>query len=280
MVQKLKVAIVTGSSSGIGFSTALMLARNNFYTYASMRNLTKANAIKEIIKKENLPLQPIQLDVTNDRSVKDAVNKVLDEKKTIDVLVNNAGYGLMGCVEDLSIEEVKAQFETNVFGVIRVTQAVLPVMRKQKNGVIINVSSIAGRVAFPISNAYASTKFALEGLSESMRYEVGQFGIKVVLIEPGVITTNFVSAMVMPKKVLDQNSPYVQFMQKVNEAFKSKRENATDSEEVAKVILKAVTAENPEPRYLVGNDAAAWMEARKKMSDTEFEKFIKQDILR
>lgn len=277
---KLKVAIVTGSSSGIGFSTAIMLARSNFYTYASMRNISKADTIKEVAKKENLPLQVIQLDVTDDRSVKDAVNKVLDEKKTIDVLINNAGYGLIGCVEDISIEEVKAQFETNLFGVIRVTQAVLPAMRKQKNGVIINVSSIAGRVAFPISNAYASTKFALEGLSESMRYEVEQFGIKVVLVEPGVITTNFVSAMVMPKKVLAQNSPYAQFMQKVNEGFKLKRENATDSEEVAKVILKAVTAENPEPRYLVGKDATAWMDARKKMSDTEFEKFVKQDILR
>ncbi len=276
----MKVAIVTGSSSGIGFSTAVMLARNSFYTYASMRNLSKSNAIKEIAKKENLPLQPIQLDVTDDRSVKEAINKVLDEKKTIDVLVNNAGYGLIGCVEDLSIEEVKAQFETNVFGAIRVTQAVLPVMRKQKHGVIINVSSIAGRIAFPISNAYASTKFALEGLSESMRYEVEQFGIKVVLIEPGVITTNFVSAMVMPKKVLEQNSPYAQFMQKVNDGFKLKRENATDSEEVAKVILKAVTAENPEPRYLVGNDAVAWMEARKRMSDTDFAKFIKQDIMK
>ena len=276
----MKVAIVTGSSSGIGLSTAIMLARNNFYTYASMRNTSKANTIMEIAKKENLPLQAIQLNVTDDRSVKDAVNKVLDEKKTIDVLVNNAGYGLIGCVEDLSIEEIKAQFETNLFGVIRVTQAVLPVMRKQKNGVIINVSSIAGRVAFPVSNAYASTKFALEGLSESMRYEVEQFGIKVVLIEPGVITTNFVSAMVMPRKVREQNSPYAQFMQKVNDGFKSKRQNATDSEEVAKVILKAVTAENPEPRYLVGNDAIAWIEARKKMSDTEFEKFIKQDILR
>ncbi len=276
----MKVAIVTGSSSGIGFSTAIMLARNNFYTYASMRSISKANTIKEIAKKENLPLQVIQLDVTDDRSVKDAVNKVLDEKKTIDVLVNNAGYGLIGCVEDISIEEVKAQFETNLFGVIRVTQAVLPAMRKQKNGIIINVSSIAGRVAFPISNAYASTKFALEGLSESMRYEVEQFGIKVVLIEPGVITTNFVSAMVMPKKVLEQNSPYAQFMQKVNEGFKLKRQNATDSEEVAKVILKAVTAENPQPRYLVGKDATTWMEARNRMSDIEFEKFVKQDILR
>jgi NAD(P)-dependent dehydrogenase (short-subunit alcohol dehydrogenase family) len=257
-----------------------MLARNSFYTYASMRNISKANTIREIAKKENLPLQVIQLDVTDDRSVRDAVNTVLEEKKTIDVVVNNAAYGLIGCVEDISIEEVKAQFETNLFGVIRVSQTVLPAMRKQKDGIIINVSSIAGLIAFPISNAYASTKFALEGLSESMRYEVEQFGIKVVLVEPGVITTNFVNAMVKPKKLLELKSPYAQFMQQVNNGFKLKRENATSPEEVAKVILKAVTAENPAPRYLVGNDAVAWMEARRKMSDAEFETFIKQDILK
>ena len=275
----MKVAIVTGSSSGIGFATSVMLARNNFYTYASMRNIAKADRIKDIAKKENLPLQAIQLDVTDDRSVKDAVSKVLEEKKAIDVLVNNAGYGLMGCVEDLSMAEVKAQFETNLFGVIRVTQAVLPAMRKQKHGVIINVSSVAGRIAFPVSSAYASTKFALEGLSESMRYEVEPFGIKVVLVEPGVIRTNFVNAIVTPK-AFSPNSPYAQMMQRVAAGFGSKMEQATPPEEVAKVILKAVIAENPEPRYLVGNDAATWMEARKKMSDIEFEKFIKQDIMK
>jgi NAD(P)-dependent dehydrogenase (short-subunit alcohol dehydrogenase family) len=275
----LKVAIVTGSSNGIGLATSLLLAKNNIYTYASMRNLAKANSIKEIAKKENLPLEAIQLDVTNDRSVKDAINKVLDEKETIDVLVNNAGYGLMGCVEDLSMEEVKALFDTNLFGVIRVTQAVLPAMRRQKRGMIVNVSSIAGRVGFPATSAYIGSKFALEGLSESMRYELDPFGIRVVVVEPGAIRSNFINAMTLAEKASDPNSPYAQLMQKVGAGLRLLLEHGTPSEEVAKTILKAVTAENPEPRYLVGNDAAMLMEARKKMSDIEFEQFMKKDII-
>jgi NAD(P)-dependent dehydrogenase (short-subunit alcohol dehydrogenase family) len=275
----LKVAIVTGSSNGIGLATSVLLARNNIYTYASMRNLAKANSIREIAKQENLPLEVIQLDVTNDKSVKDAINKVLDEKKTIDVLVNNAGYGLMGCVEDLSMEEVKALFETNLFGAIRVTQAVLPAMRRQKHGMIVNVSSIAGRVGFPATSAYIGSKFALEGLSESMRYELDPFGIRVVVVEPGAIRSNFINAMALAEKASDPNSPYAQLMQKVGVGLRLLLEHGTPSEEVAKTILKAVTAENPEPRYLVGNDAAMLMEARKKMSDIEFEQFMKKDII-
>ena len=275
----MQVAIVTGSSNGIGFAASVLLARNNIYTYASMRNLAKANAIREIAKKENLPLQAIQLDVTDDRSVKDAVNKVLDEKKRIDVLVNNAGYGLMGCVEDLSMEEVKVQFETNLFGVIRVTQAVLPAMRTQNHGIIVNVSSIAGRIGFPVTPGYISSKFALEGLSESMRYELEPFGIKAVIVEPGAVRSNFINAMVLAKKASDQNSPYLQLTQKVGAGLRLLLEHGTHPDEVAKAILKAVTAENPEPRYLVGNDAAMIMEARNKMSDTEFEQFMKKDII-
>lgn len=273
------MAVVTGSSSGIGFATSVILARNGIYTYASMRNITKANAVKDIAKKENLPLQVIQMDVTDDRSVKDAVNKVLEEKKRIDVLVNNAGYGLMGCVEDLSMEEVKALFETNLFGVIRLSQVVLPAMRKQKHGMIVNISSIAGRIGFPVTPAYISTKFALEGLSESMRYELEPFGIKVVIIEPGGVRTNFINSIVVAKKASDPNSPYTQLTQKVGAGLRLLLEHGTPPEEVAKTILKAVTAEEPEPRYLVGNDAAMVMEARKNMSDTEFEKFMKKDII-
>ena len=257
----------------------MLLARNGIHTYASMRNIAKANAINDIAKKEKLPLQAIQLDVTDDKSVKDAVNNVLKEKQTIDVLVNNAGYGLMGCVEDLSMEEVKAQFETNLFGVMRVTQAVLPVMRKQKRGIIVNVSSIAGRIGFPVTPAYISTKFALEGLSESMRYELEQFGIKVVIVEPGAVRTNFINAIALAKKASDPNSPYAQLTQKVSAGLRLLLEHGTPPDDVAKAILKAVTTENPEPRYLVGNDAAMVMEARKKMSDAEFEQLMKKDII-
>src|SRR5215475_7355285 len=190
-----KVAVVTGTSTGIGYETSLMLARNGFLTFATMRNLDKSENIKQIATKEKLPIHVNQLDVTNDVSVNDAVQAILSETGRIDVLVNSAGYGLNGAFEDLAMDEIKAQYETNVFGLIRTTQAVLPIMRRQKSGTIINISSGAGRFGFPWSSAYVSTKFAVEGLSESMSYELEPFGIKVVLVEPGVIRTNFVDGM-------------------------------------------------------------------------------------
>ena len=198
-----KVAIVTGSSSGIGYATSLMLARKGFYTYASARNIDKSANLESIANAERLPLKLIQLDVTDDISVKDAIEKIVLEKGRIDVLVNNAGYALFGAFEDLSLDEIKAQFETNFFGVIRVTQHVLPIMRntvQNGGGVIVNVSSINGLVAFPVISAYVSTKFAIEGLSESIAYELEPFGIKVILIEPGVIGSNFMKGSVLPKK--------------------------------------------------------------------------------
>src|SRR5919109_3512113 len=210
-----KVAVVTGSSSGIGYETSLTLARNGFLTYATMRNLNKSENIKLAATKENLPLHIIQLDVNDDTSVKNAVQKILSEVGRIDILVNNAGYGLNGAFEDLAIDEIKAQYETNVFGLIRTTQAVLPIMRKQKSGTIVNISSGAGRFGFPIGSAYVSTKFAVEGLSESMSYELEPFGIRVVIVEPGVIRTNFGDGLVVAKKSQDPNSPYSKMMQKM-----------------------------------------------------------------
>ena len=162
-----KVAVVTGSSSGIGYATSLMLARKGFYTYASARNIDKSASLESIANTEKLPLKLIQLDVTDDSSVNEAVEKIVSEKGRIDVLVNNAGYALFGAFENLSLDEIKAQFETNFFGVIRVTQHVLPIMRNLQNGggggVIVNVSSVNGHVAFPVisacSNQICSRRF-------------------------------------------------------------------------------------------------------------------------
>jgi NAD(P)-dependent dehydrogenase (short-subunit alcohol dehydrogenase family) len=220
MTIKNKVALVTGSSSGMGFATAIMLARAGIHTYASMRNLKKSKTITELASTENLPLQVVQLDVNEKKSVKEAITKIVTEKERIDVLVNNAGYGLFGSLEDISIEELKAQFETNFFGVIRVTQLVLSIMRKQKSGTIVNVSSVGGRIGLPVLSAYHSTKFALEGLSESMSYELEPFGIRVVIIEPGVIRTNIMNSSVIAKKAQDPKSPYFSLIQKVENNFK------------------------------------------------------------
>ncbi|MFL6378431.1 MAG: SDR family oxidoreductase [Nitrososphaeraceae archaeon] len=276
-----KVAVVTGSSSGIGFETALLLARSGFHTYASMRNLGKSKNITEITNKEKLPLQVVQLDVNDDRSVIEAIDKIVAENQKIDVLVNNAGYGLFGSLEDLSIEEIKVQFETNFFGVVRVTQQVLPVMRKQNTGIIVNVSSVGGQIGIPGLSAYHSTKFALEGLSESISYELEPFGIRVVIIEPGVIRTNIINSSIIAKKALDPKSPYLSLMKKLENNFKSMMENASASsppEEVAKIVLQAVTSESPQLRYAVGNDATTLLQA-KRMSDAEFRDLIKQQFL-
>ena len=182
-----KVALVTGCSSGIGFETALALARENYHTYASMRDTKKGSKIQEIAKKENLAITIITLDVDRPESIKSAIKQIISEKQRIDVLVNNAGYGIFGCLEDLTIEELKAQFETNFFAVARLIQEVAPIMRAQNSGTIVNVSSVAGKIGFPGSPAYISSKFALEGLSECLRYELSPFGVNTIIIEPGEI---------------------------------------------------------------------------------------------
>lgn len=281
-VNEKKVAIVTGSSSGIGFQTALMLARNGYSTYASMRNIDKSKTISEIANKERLPLQVIQLDVNDDVTVKNAINKIVKDGKRIDVLVNNAGYGLFGALEELSIEEIKAQFETNFFGVVRVTQAVLPTMRNQDGGgTIVNISSVGGQVSVPILSAYNSTKFALEGLSESLSHELEPFGIRVIIIEPGFIRTNIMNSSVLAKRASVENSPYYSFTKKIESYFKSMMDNPESSnpEEVAKVILHSVTSDNPQLRFTVGNDASAIVQAKRKMSELDFINLIKQQIM-
>ena len=269
-----KVAIVTGSSSGIGYETALLLARNGFRTYATMRNMEKAKAISDVAKSEKLSLHTLKLDVTDEKSVNDAIKTIKSDAGRIDVLVNNAGYGLTGSLEDLSMGEIKAQYETNVFGLIRVTQAVLSTMREQKSGIIVNISSIGGKMAMPLSSPYIGTKFAVEGLSESIAYDLAPFGIKVVIIEPGAIKTNFDTGMVVAQKNKNPSSPYYQNMQKLQSSLNSLLKNGTPPAKVAEVILNAITAPAPNLRYTAGDDAAFLAQKRKELPDSEFQKLV------
>ena len=270
-----KVALVTGSSSGIGYETSLALAREGYFTYATMRDLKKEETIKKIATEENLPLKVIELDVDNYDSVQNAVKTIIEEKQRIDVLVNNAGWGIWGTAEDVSIEEFRAQFETNFFSVVRMIQKVAPIMRKQGTGDIVNISSIAGRIGFPVSTAYISSKFAIEGLSESLRYELGPFGIDVIIIEPGVIKTNFFDSMKTAKKADDA---YKEITEKVISGVKMMAEMGTPPKEVANVIIKSLKEEKPLPRYVVGNDAAMFLEAKKMKTDIEFENYLKKEL--
>jgi short-subunit dehydrogenase len=279
-MQDQKVAAVTGSSTGIGYETSLILARNGFHTYATMRKLEgeKTKPLTEVAKNENLPLQVIGLDVDNDKSVADAINTIVEERKRIDVLVNNAGYGLGGALEDSSMDEIKVQFETNFFGAVRATKAVLPVMRGQGEGKIVNITSMGGRIAIPLSSSYHGSKFALEGLSESIQYELEPVGIKVILIEPGAVGSNFWKNIKIAKSSSDSNSPYTQFGNKILKAYKQMEQNTISPSVVAKTILDAVTSNNPQLRYIVGEDAAKTLEARKNMPDNEFGDLIKKQF--
>jgi NAD(P)-dependent dehydrogenase (short-subunit alcohol dehydrogenase family) len=259
-----QVAIITGCSSGIGYETSILLANNGFKTYATMRNTDKGNKLKEIAEKGNVDLKVIKLDVTDDNSIKNAITEIVQETNRIDVLINNAGNNIAGAVEDLSIEEFKEQFETNFFGLIRVTKEVLPIMRKQK-------------MAIPLNSAYVSSKFAVEGFSESIRYELEDFGIRVILIEPGVIKSNFYENTKMSKNsLMDPKSPYQPIAQKIFDAFLPILQYASPTKKVADVILEAITSDNPEIRYVVGDDAKSINETRKKRSDKEFENWVKE----
>jgi NAD(P)-dependent dehydrogenase (short-subunit alcohol dehydrogenase family) len=273
-----KVAILTGSSSGIGLESALLLARNGYITYATMRSPEKDTSIKEAVQNEGLPIRVVQLDVTDDTSVMNAIDHIIYEVGQIDVLVNNAGYGLGGALEDLAMEEIKSQYETNLFGLIRVTQAVLPTMRKQRSGRIINISSGNGIFGFPGASAYVSTKFAVEGLSESIAYELEPFGIKVILIEPGFIKTNFAHAMATAKKAQDPASPYSELMQKIMASAGELAKNASSAELVANVVLDAASNPNPRLRYLAGKDVESWAAGKKNMDELEFYNMIKAVI--
>jgi NAD(P)-dependent dehydrogenase (short-subunit alcohol dehydrogenase family) len=271
-----KVAVVTGSSSGIGREIALTLARNNINTYATMRDLKKGKSLEIIAKKEGLPMRFVQLDVTNDNSVERAIQIIHSEAGKIDILVNNAGYALTGPVEEISMEEIKKQYETNVFGLIRTIQAAIPIMRNQRSGIIINITSATGRSGYPMASVYASTNFAVEGLSESMVYELTPFGIKIVIVEPGIVKTNFLKSMVMTKKSQRLSSAYSPLVRGFKKNMEKMIQNGAVPEDVAKIVLKVINSKNPRLRYPVGYDSHRWMELRKSMSDEEFIRMIKE----
>ena len=272
-----KVAIVTGSSSGIGREISIILARNGFITYATMRNLQKDSDLKSIAKNESLPLHFVQLDVTDDNLVNNAIQTIYNESGRIDILVNNAGYALSGTFEtSFPMDEIKSQYETNVFGLIRTTQSVLPIMRNQKSGLIVNISSGLGRFGRPTLSGYVSSKFAVEGLSESMSYELEPFGIKTVIVEPGVVNTKFHNSMVVAKKSQDPNSPYAPLMKDRENNLNKLIVNGFAPQLVAEVGLDVVTNDNPKLRYLAGKDIERWVESKKNMSDEDFINMMKQ----
>ena len=304
MSKNQKVAVVTGSSTGIGYETSLALANNGYFTYATVRDIQKSKEIERIAHEKNIPLKIIEMNVDNDNSVKDTIEKITSEYGRIDILVNNAGYGLFGALEDLEMNEIKKQFETNVFGIMRVIKNVLPAMRLQRTGIIVNISSISGLAGIPSQSAYAGTKFAVEGLSESLSYELEPFGIKIVLVEPGVINTEFVQDLVVPtdRYGIDKNrnqinisnfntgntsfSFYHDTIKKFLSFYYSAMRNAPHPRIVADEIIQAIekvsneTNAMPIIRIAVGNDSKKYSKLKKELQDNEFHKVIRGDLLR
>ena len=274
-----KIALVTGASSGIGLETSITLARNGFRTFATMRNLSKSQEIRELAEKENLPLTVVRLDISSEESVKTATQNILGKTDRIDVMINNAGYGLFGPVEDLLMDNIIKQFETNFFGIVRLIKLVLPSMRSHNSGIIVNVSSMVGRVAMPLNSIYVASKFALEGFSESIRYELKKFGIDVILIEPGIVRTRFFDNL-QKHTISVPESPYSAMLKRRLARFKNISEtNSSSPSAVAATILKAVQSKSPQFRYVIGEDASTILEKRKVLSDIEFERWLWQIVM-
>lgn len=260
----MSVVLITGSSTGIGLASAVHLARNGYKVYASMRN-PSASSLSSIVNDESLPIEIITLDVCSDQSVTNAVNHILSVEGHIDVLVNNAGVSAFGSVEESPLADFKNDMETNYFGTLRCMQAVLPSMRSARKGTIINVSSVAGKVYSNFHGTYAPTKAAVEALSECLAQEVQPFGIRVALVEPGVIDTPiFSKAYQLPKTT---NYPAAK---RFLAFFAASLENHVQPEEVAKVIEDIIEGRSTKFRNTAGQDAAPLIGWRASQTDEEW----------
>ena len=263
----MSVVLVTGSSSGIGLATALHFGRLGDEVYAGVRNLSTATELAGAIEAEKLAIRPITLDVDDPASVTRTVGEVLARSGRVDVLVNNAGIGGGGPIEDVPVDWVKSLFETNYLGAIRMIQAVLPGMRGRRSGAIVNVSSIAGRLAIAGHGHYSAVKHALEAVSEALAQEVHAFGIRVALVEPGVVVTPIFTKA---KRFADPGSPYAVHVHRLLLFYQMQMKTPSQPADVARVIHEAVTAKEPRLRYLVGDDAERLVAGRQRLTDEEY----------
>jgi NAD(P)-dependent dehydrogenase (short-subunit alcohol dehydrogenase family) len=265
-----KTALVTGASSGIGEATALQLAELGYTVYAAARRVERMSDLAD------RGIRTRSVDVTNDSSMVALVEMIIADTGRIDVLVNNAGYGSYGALEDMPIEEARRQFEVNVFGLARLTQLVLPQMRAQRDGYLVNVSSMGGRIWEPLGSWYHASKFAVEGLSDSLRVEVAEFGIKVVIIEPGTIRSEWSGIAADQLEATSANTPYARQAKVVGAALRGvdRSQMASGPEVVAEAIAKAVQSAKPRTRYVVGGGARGILLAERILPDRGFDKFI------
>ena len=267
-----KVAIITGASAGMGKSTAFRLHEKGYKVYGMARRIEKMNDLKD------KGMEVLSLDLTQDESIVQAVNNVLEKEGRIDVLINNAGYGSYGSVEEVPIEEAKRQFEVNIFGLARITQLVIPTMRAQNSGRIVNISSMGGKIYTPFGAWYHATKFALEGWSDCLRLELKPFGIDVVVVEPGGIQTEWGDIAMEGLKQTSGNGPYANMVSKVISSMDKNKDKLTPVDVLGKEIAKAASEKNPKTRYLKGYLAKPLVTMRKWLSDRTFDKMLMSQV--
>jgi NAD(P)-dependent dehydrogenase (short-subunit alcohol dehydrogenase family) len=268
-----KVTVVTGASSGIGEAVARALQGKGFTVYAVARRIERMAALAAD------GIRTVRADVTDDASLVSLVDRIIAESGRIDVLVNNAGYGSYGAVEDVPLAEARRQFDVNIFGLARLTQLVLPHMRAQHSGTIVNVSSMGGKIYEPLGGWYHATKFALEGLSDSMRMELAPFGIDVVVIEPGAIKTEWAGIAADSLVEMSGHGAYAEQaagLTRLLRAADGPNARGSDPSVVAAAVVKAATARRPRTRYAVGLAAKPLIYTRKVLTDRGFDRVMRQ----
>lgn len=265
-----KVAVITGASSGIGSAAALRLLSLGFTVYGAARRLDRLETLA------SQGVKPLVLDVTDAKSIREGINSVLASSGRIDVLVNNAGYGSYGAVEDVSQDEAKRQFDVNVFGAMELTKLVLPHMRLQGSGRVINISSVGGRAVGPFGGWYHGTKFALEALSDSLRMELKPFGIDVVVIEPGAIESEFQDIAASGLQATSGQGPYAERAKAMLASITDPKTVSRQSSPkvIADVIARAATANRPKTRYVAGFGARPFVTLRWLLPDRAFDSLI------
>jgi short-subunit dehydrogenase len=262
-----KTVLITGASSGMGRATTLFLAQKGFRVYAGSRTPSK------LLDIESESIYPIELDIRDSQQI----HKAIEGIEQIDILINNAGYGLVSTVESLDEEEMFNQFNINLFGLLRVCKAVIPKMRKEQRGVIINISSFLGKIGLPLLTIYNSSKYAVEGVTDSLRYELRDFGIRVHSIMPGFFDTEFArSNLVTNLDTFDENSPYAKIVSNLAPVIVEQINGGNDAKEVAKMILGIIENENSPARATVGDKASKFIPMRRELSDEDFERRVRE----
>ena len=261
-----KVVLITGASSGMGRATVLYLAKQGFIIYAGTRTPQKLFDI------QSETIRPIKLDITDSKSIEETLCYI----EKIDVLINNAGYGLVSTVEDVTEEEMFEQFNVNVFGIMRMCKAVIPKMRHQHQGLIINISSFLGKIGLPLLTFYNASKYAVEGITDSLRYELKDFNIRVHSIMPGFFETNFAKEnLVTNKKTFEENSPYVGLVSSLAPTIVEQINSGNDTDEVAQMILEIIENEAFPARQTAGDKAKKFIPMKKELSDEDFERRVR-----